>query len=106
MATTLKRPRDKVALLIQLVDALPPGNIDAQIDSRGLQVHLILEERIHKLLHLDDGVQHPLRGPEKFTVEAYRPDAIPRARRDIERDVARFEHPGELPMQGSIGLHQ
>src|SRR6266702_3941868 len=33
MTATLKRTRDKIALLIQLVDALPPGNINAQIDS-------------------------------------------------------------------------
>src|SRR2546425_4994250 len=56
MATTLKRPRDKIALLIQLVDALPPRQIHAQIDGRSLQVHLILEERIHKCLHLENGV--------------------------------------------------
>src|SRR6266700_6866863 len=80
MTTTLKSTRDKIALLIQLVDALPPSKIHAQIDSRGLQVHLILEERVHKLLHLDNGIQHPLRRPEKFTREAHRPDAIPRAR--------------------------
>src|SRR6266568_3378286 len=80
MTTTLKRSRDKIALLIQLVDALPASNIDAQIDSRGLQVHLILEERIHEFLHPNNGIQHPLRGPEKFTREAHRPDAIPRAR--------------------------
>src|SRR6266702_7756049 len=101
MAPTLKGPRDKIALLIQLVDALPSRNIHAQIDSRSLQVHLILEECIHECLHLNNSVQHTLRGPEKFTGEAHRPDAIPRARRDIERDVARFEHPRELPMQGS-----
>src|SRR6266568_6847692 len=106
MAPTLKGPRDKIALLIQLVDPLPSRNIHAQIDCRGLQVHLILEERIHELLHLNNGVQHTLRGPEKFTVEAHRPDAIPRARRDIQRDVACFEHPRELPMQSSIGLQQ
>src|SRR2546422_6790019 len=102
MAPTLKSTRDKIALLIQLVDALPPRNIHTQIESRRLQVHLILEERIHEFLHLDNGVQHPWRGPEKFTIEAHRPDAIPRARRDIQGDITCFEHPRELTMQGSI----
>src|SRR6266581_3159329 len=61
MTTTLKRPRDKIVLLIQLVYPLPPRQIDTQIDSRGLQVHLILEKSIHKFLHLDNGMQHPWR---------------------------------------------
>src|SRR5436190_19917140 len=101
MTATLERTRDKIMLLIQLLDPLPPRDIRTQIDSRGLQVHLILEERIHKFLHLDNAMQHPLRGPEKLTTEADCPDTTPRARRHIERDVACLEHSRELAMQGS-----
>src|SRR5437660_1300131 len=48
MTTALKSTRDKIVLLIQLVYALPPRQIHTQIDGRRLQVHLILEERVHK----------------------------------------------------------